>query len=165
MKIFNFGRLRTLRKQNHMTQSQVGALLGCSGTTVSNWERGLTCISVNDLLKLSEIYHDDNFSDFFVESICDEHVLTNEEKAICEQLNAAVEEAGHKMEAALDFVLSEEIPDEDRTAQDRFDREFLLDLCAESFDVAEKYYLDFKEELRKRVSQRLQNSNGSSNQQ
>ena len=165
MKIFNFGRLRTLRKQNHMTQAQVGTLLGCSGATVSNWELGLTCISVNDLLKLSELYHDDNFSDFFVENICDEHLITNEEKAIYEKLNSAVEEAGDKMEAALDFGVYTEIPDEDRTAQDRFDREFLLDQYAESFDVAEKYFLDFHEKLNQRVFQRRQNSHGSSFQQ
>lgn len=73
MKIFNFGRLRFLRKQHHMTQEQVATLLGCRGATISNWELGLTCISVNDLLKISEIYNDDNFSDFFVERICDYH--------------------------------------------------------------------------------------------
>ena len=88
--------------------------------------------------------------------------MTNHEKAIYEQLNSAVEEAGHKMEASLDFML---MPDEDLTAQDRFDREFLLDLFAESFDVAEQYLLDFEEKLKKRVLQRRQNSNGSSNQQ
>ena len=71
MRIFNFGRLRSLRNKKHMTQSQVGTLLGCQGATISNWELGLTCISVNDLLKISEIYNDNNFSDFFVERICD----------------------------------------------------------------------------------------------
>lgn len=73
MKIFNFGRLRTLRKQKHMTQEEAGTLLGCCGATISNWELGITCISVNDLLKISEIYRDDNFFDFFVERICDYH--------------------------------------------------------------------------------------------
>lgn len=91
--------------------------------------------------------------------------ITNEEKAIYDQLYSAVEEAGHKMEAALDFVLYAEMPDENLTAQDRFDREFLLEQYAESFDVAEKYFFAFEEKLNQRILQRRQNSNGSSTQQ
>lgn len=55
--------------------------------------------------------------------------------------------------------------DENLTAQDRFDREFLLEQYAESFDVAEKYFFAFEEKLNQRILQRRQNSNGSSTQQ
>ena len=165
MKIFNFGRLRTLRKQNHMTQAQVGTLLGCSGATVSNWELGLTRISVNDLLKLSDIYHDDNFSEFFVESICDEHLITNEEKALYDQRNAMVEEAGDALEYALDTLLYSEIPFDYSKKQELFELEAILDQCAEDFEQAEQQYLLLEAQLNERVLQRRQNSNSSSTQQ
>lgn len=94
-----------------------------------------------------------------------EKLTTEEIIALREQLDADVEEAGTALEYALDKYLYSGIPFDYSKEQELFELEAILDQFAESFDVAEKYYLDFEEELRKRVSQRRQNSNGSSTQQ
>lgn len=66
---FDFGRLRQLRREKHLTQSEAGKLIGCTKTTLGRWERGEVPITVEDLLRASKIYSDTNFQLFFVERL------------------------------------------------------------------------------------------------
>ena len=66
---FDFGRLRTLRKNNHLTQKEAGRLIGCTGPTLGRWERGEIPITVEDLARIAEIYKARDFQSFFAERI------------------------------------------------------------------------------------------------
>ena len=50
-------RLRNLRKENHMTQTEVGEVLGYVYTTISNYESGRNQPSINDLIALADCFH------------------------------------------------------------------------------------------------------------
>lgn len=71
MILFDFDRLRRLRKQKHLTQNDAGNLFGYAGDTVGRYERGDIPISVTELIRFSEVYGDKHFHNFFVERIGD----------------------------------------------------------------------------------------------
>ena len=48
-------RLKQLREQKGMKQSELAAMFGVSQATLSNWERGVHDPDNNDLIKLAEI--------------------------------------------------------------------------------------------------------------
>ena len=50
-------RLRGLREDNDLTQSQVAAFLGTSQTMYARYERGANELPVRHLIKLAEYYH------------------------------------------------------------------------------------------------------------
>lgn len=66
---FDFSKLRELRKDNHLTQKAAGKLVGCTGPTVGRWERGEISITVEDLVKIADIYKVNDFSSFFAERL------------------------------------------------------------------------------------------------
>ena len=47
--------LRELRKNKHLTQCQLAKKIKVDQTAISQWERGITRPSLNNLLMLSEI--------------------------------------------------------------------------------------------------------------
>lgn len=52
-----FERLKTLRKELKMSQSDIGEILGIMQTVYSRYERGAGTIPVEHLLKLAELYN------------------------------------------------------------------------------------------------------------
>lgn len=50
-------RLRSVRKESHLTQQTVADHLGISRVLVSFWENGKRTLSVGSLYQLSKIYH------------------------------------------------------------------------------------------------------------
>ncbi|MBR5527977.1 MAG: helix-turn-helix transcriptional regulator [Clostridia bacterium] len=52
-----FEKLKTLRKELGMTQSDIGEILGIMQTVYSRYERGAATIPVEFLLKLSDLYN------------------------------------------------------------------------------------------------------------
>lgn len=54
---FNSDKIRELRDLNHITQRQLGDLLGISDRAVSKWESGLSKPSGKNLISLSKIFH------------------------------------------------------------------------------------------------------------
>ena len=54
---FNSNKLKELRKLNHMSQKQLGNLLGISDRAISKWESGLSKPSGENLIYLAKIFH------------------------------------------------------------------------------------------------------------
>lgn len=54
---FNSNKLKELRKSNHMTQKQLGDLMGINATAVSQWESGLSKPSGENLISLTKIFN------------------------------------------------------------------------------------------------------------
>lgn len=50
-------RLRELRQENNYTQNEIAELLSCTQVTYSHYEIGKRCISVQNLVKLAQIYN------------------------------------------------------------------------------------------------------------
>ncbi len=50
-------RLKQLRKENHMTQEQVGAVIGVSKHSVCIYEKGKNYPEVKNFLALAEYFH------------------------------------------------------------------------------------------------------------
>lgn len=71
MILFDFDRLRRLRKQKRLTQNGAGKLLGYSEATIGRYERGDIQITVTELIRVANIYGDTHFNNFFVERIGD----------------------------------------------------------------------------------------------
>lgn len=69
MWVFDFDRLRQLRKQKKMHQKDVGAQLGCTASSISKIELGETAVTAEDLARLANIYDDKNLADFFVQKV------------------------------------------------------------------------------------------------
>ena len=53
---FNSNKLKELRKLNHMSQKQLGNLLGISDRAISKWESGLSKPSGENLIYLAKIF-------------------------------------------------------------------------------------------------------------
>ena len=70
---FNFYRLKTLRKEKHLSQAELSKLLGCSSANISRWERGNLPISTEHLTRFMSAVGDNDISQFFYERI-DSHV-------------------------------------------------------------------------------------------
>ena len=49
-------RIRDLREDNDLTQSQMAKLLGCTQQTYSRYETGEITIDINSLIKLAQFY-------------------------------------------------------------------------------------------------------------
>lgn len=49
-------RIRDLREDNDLTQSQIAKLLGCTQQTYSRYETGEITIDINSLIKLAQFY-------------------------------------------------------------------------------------------------------------
>ncbi len=54
---FNANKIKKLRELNHITQKQLGDLLGISDRAVSKWESGLSKPSGENLISLAKIFH------------------------------------------------------------------------------------------------------------
>lgn len=50
-------RLRELRKINNLTQKDLGKKMGVSAQTILNWENNVYQPSVNELIKLADIFN------------------------------------------------------------------------------------------------------------
>ena len=50
-------RLRELRKINNLTQKELGKKMGVSAQTILNWENNVYQPSVNELIKLADIFN------------------------------------------------------------------------------------------------------------
>lgn len=50
-------RIRTARKQKHMSQTALGDALGVTYKTICNWEKGVTQIDVQSLATISKIFN------------------------------------------------------------------------------------------------------------
>ena len=51
-----FERIRNLREDHDLTQTEVAQYLGCSQRIYSNYERGEVAIPIEYLIKLSQLY-------------------------------------------------------------------------------------------------------------
>ena len=49
-------RIRDLREDNDLTQSQIAKILGCTQQTYSRYETGEITIDINSLIKLAQFY-------------------------------------------------------------------------------------------------------------
>lgn len=50
-------RIRDLREDNDLTQTQLAKFLGCTQQTYSRYESGEITIDIHSLIKLAEFYH------------------------------------------------------------------------------------------------------------
>ncbi len=50
-------RIRDLREDHDLTQSQVAKILGCTQQTYSRYENGEITIDINSLIKLADFYN------------------------------------------------------------------------------------------------------------
>lgn len=66
MILFDFGRLREMRKRNLMSQQEAAERMHCTASCISRWELGKTPITADDLAALIEVYNDENWQDYFV---------------------------------------------------------------------------------------------------
>ena len=66
MFIFDFGRLRTLRRKRKLTQRELGNLIGYSGPNIGRWENGEVAITADALARISTALGETNFQEFFV---------------------------------------------------------------------------------------------------
>lgn len=67
--VFDFGRLRELRRAKKMRQVDVAERMGCSPSHLSKIELGEMTATVDDLARLASIYEETNIADFFVRRI------------------------------------------------------------------------------------------------
>lgn len=49
-------RIRDLREDNDLTQTEIATLLGCTQQTYSRYETGEITIDINSLIKLAQFY-------------------------------------------------------------------------------------------------------------
>lgn len=63
-------RLRSLRKENHLSQQELAEILGVGSNTVSTWERGTRYPTLEMIKKLSAFF---NVSLAFLEGETDDH--------------------------------------------------------------------------------------------
>lgn len=49
--------IRTLRKENKMTQNQLALKLGAKQSSISKWELGITLPDTENLIKLAELFN------------------------------------------------------------------------------------------------------------
>lgn len=66
---FNLNKIKQLRETNHITQKQLGLLLGISDRAVSKWESGLSKPSGENLISLAKIFNV-QVEEFFEGSLC-----------------------------------------------------------------------------------------------
>lgn len=66
---FNFELLRNQRKKRGLNQEQWGKLLGVTGATVSNWERGDSFPTAQELSKIATICGVADINIYFYERI------------------------------------------------------------------------------------------------
>ena len=50
-------KLREVRRGHNMTQAELGALLGKTGATVCDWEKGKSQPDLEELIKLADLFH------------------------------------------------------------------------------------------------------------
>mgnify|MGYP005775493591 CR=1 FL=1 len=50
-------RIRDLREDNDLTQSEIAKILGCTQQTYSRYETGEITIDINSLIKLAKFYN------------------------------------------------------------------------------------------------------------
>ncbi|MCX3071369.1 helix-turn-helix domain-containing protein [Providencia stuartii] len=55
-RIYIGNKLKELRKKNGLTEKELGTYLGISQQQVSRYERGINCVNVDLLAKLSELF-------------------------------------------------------------------------------------------------------------
>ena len=70
---FNFELLRNQRRQRGFTQEQWGKLLGVTGATVGNWERGDTFPDAKELSNIATVCGVDNVNVYFYERVGDNY--------------------------------------------------------------------------------------------
>ncbi|HEX3018183.1 MAG TPA: helix-turn-helix transcriptional regulator [Caproicibacter sp.] len=68
-------KLQTLRKQKGMTQESLAEKLGITRQAVANWEMGLSCPDLENLIQLSDLFHIslDDFVRDREQEICSNH--------------------------------------------------------------------------------------------
>ena len=66
---FNFELLRNQRRKRGLNQEQWGKLLGVTGATVSNWERGDSFPTAQELSKIATICGVADINIYFCEGI------------------------------------------------------------------------------------------------
>ena len=69
MERFNSDKIRELREINHITQKQLGDMLGISDRAVSKWESGLSKPSGENLISLAKMFNV-KVEEFFGRSSC-----------------------------------------------------------------------------------------------
>lgn len=93
--IFDFGyRLKTLRRQHHLTQTQVANRLNLSKTSISGYENNVKTPSQDVLIKLAGLYR---VSTDYLLGLDDEEMisvegLTNRQKKLVEDLIQMLQE-------------------------------------------------------------------------
>ena len=71
MLAFNFELLRNQRRQRGFTQAQWGKLLGVTGATVGNWERGESFPDAQQLSNIATVCGVDDVHTYFYERLGD----------------------------------------------------------------------------------------------
>lgn len=74
MKAFDFGKLRWLRRKQHLKQADVAKMMHCTSASISKAELGITRVDANDLARLADIYGVRDMNTFFVERIKREEI-------------------------------------------------------------------------------------------
>ena len=68
---FNFEILRNQRRQRGLTQEQLGKLLGVTGATVGNWERGDSYPDAKELSNIATVCGVNDINIYFYERLGD----------------------------------------------------------------------------------------------
>ena len=66
---FNFEFLRNQRRQRGLTQEQLGKLLGVTGATVGNWERGDSYPDAKELSNIATVFGVNDVNIYFYERL------------------------------------------------------------------------------------------------
>lgn len=66
---FDFGKIRTLRRKNHLKQAELGERLCCSGPCVSKAELGMSAVTADNLARMADIFGIHDMNVFFVNRI------------------------------------------------------------------------------------------------
>ena len=64
---FDYDELRRLRKENYLRQCDVGKMMHCSTSNICKWESRQLKLTIDDFVRLSEIYGVRDFNRFFID--------------------------------------------------------------------------------------------------
>jgi len=80
MRFFNPAKIRDIRTENGLSQTEMGRLIGCTKQMASQIENGTTLPGVNTLARIAELF-DVDVDTFFTSNLTDVHKCSRESPA------------------------------------------------------------------------------------
>lgn len=118
-------RLRSLRKERHLTQTQLARQIGIQQSDLSRMEKGEYRVSLDSLFKILAIF-EVSFNDFFdkqQEAAEPRRALSREDMQILHLVRELSEDGRHEAMEFLEFKVRREQQDRRAIAARRSDRE------------------------------------------